>query len=58
MRFAQSRIGTIDTYAVFFILACSLGMLGFCRELARTASRAAPGRALRPLAQLLAVPQR
>ena len=36
MRFAQSRIGTIDTYAVFFILACSLGMLGFCRELART----------------------
>lgn len=36
MRFAQSRIGTIDTYAVFFILASALGMLAFCRELART----------------------
>lgn len=35
MRFAQSRIGTVDTYAVFFILASALGMLGFCGELAR-----------------------
>ncbi len=35
MRFAQSRIGTIDTYAVFFILASALGMIAFCRELTR-----------------------
>lgn len=51
MRFAQSRIGTVDTYAVFFILASALGMLGFCGELARAGFTAAAGPALRPRAR-------
>lgn len=32
MRFAQSRIATIDTYATFFILAGALCMLWYCQR--------------------------